>query len=279
VSLIRPPRESTYLCGHQAPLINIVGLHASNQLPHALLLVGRPGIGKRTFAYQLAKLLLAASDEITRTDDASHNLSLRDDHHAFRKVAQGTHPDFWSIDPREQATGIITIDEIRTLKTFFQKKSVFGSMKIAVIANAQWMNRSAAHALLKLLEEPPAKAMIIITTEELESIPATLRSRCRIQTLTPLSEAEILRYTSFFPDLAQHPRFSTLMSLGEGCPGLIHKLYAQDVLGLFDQTIHWLTSVIGHRTSTDLGIDSKEKYDSFFYYLMNTIERLISFYF
>jgi len=138
------------------------------RLPHALLLYGRPGLGKHAFALQLAQALLCAAprDGI----GCGHC-------HGCRLFAAGTHPDLALIGLVEDAKSV-TIDQIRALGDFLSLRPHTATRKVVVISPAEAMNLNAANALLKLLEEPPLGSILLLVSSHPARLPATIRSRC-----------------------------------------------------------------------------------------------------
>lgn len=138
------------------------------KLPHALLLQGRPGLGKHAFAVQLAQALLC---EQPRAAVACGQC------HSCRLFAAGTHPDLAGIGLVDDAKGI-AVDQIRALGDFLALRPHTSARKIVIISPAEAMNLNAANSLLKLLEEPPLGSMLLLVTSHPARLPATIRSRC-----------------------------------------------------------------------------------------------------
>ena len=146
--------------------------------PHALLLTGREGIGKRTFALALARSLLcedAAADGLACGVCAS-----------CRYVQAGQHPDLRLVEPIEidddnvaSPSLWITIAHVRALIDWAQLTSHRHVAKVAVIVPAERMNVAAANAMLKTLEEPPPGTYLILVAHQPGRLPATVRSRCQ----------------------------------------------------------------------------------------------------
>lgn len=146
--------------------------------PHALLVAGPRGIGKRTLALNFARCLLCeapAPDGSACGACASCGL-----------VAAGQHPDLRRLELVEtddegetKAVNEIRIDRIRALSEWANLTSHRGNAKVAVIAPAEALNANAANALLKTLEEPPPRTYLMLVAHQPGQVPATLRSRCR----------------------------------------------------------------------------------------------------
>jgi DNA polymerase-3 subunit delta' len=151
---------------HAAPRANLS--RQFERLPHALLLYGRPGLGKHAFALQLAQALLCAAPR----DGAGC-----DQCHGCRLFAAGTHPDLAVVGLAEEAKSV-TIDQIRALGDFLALRPHTAARKVVVISPAEAMNLNAANALLKLLEEPPLGSLLLLVSSHPARLPATIRSRC-----------------------------------------------------------------------------------------------------
>jgi DNA polymerase III subunit delta' len=156
-----------------------------NELPHAILLSGAHGLGKRALADALAAAALCES----RTDDGSACQHCR----SCLLIAAGSHPDrvrisFELRDDGKPRTEIV-IEQIRTLSQRLSLSSQFGGLQIVIVDPADRMNASAANALLKTLEEPSASTVIILVSDQPSRLPATIRSRCqRVQINIPPHE-------------------------------------------------------------------------------------------
>ena len=141
----------------------------TRRLGHALLLVGRSGLGKYAFAGQFAKFALCENPEQNTSCDICHSCAL---------FGAGNHPDFLEVIPEEEGKAI-TVEQIRDLNTHFSLTSHYQRGKVALVSPADAMTRSAANALLKRLEEPPSGALLMLVANRPDLVPATVRSRCQ----------------------------------------------------------------------------------------------------
>jgi DNA polymerase-3 subunit delta' len=154
-------------------------LRARSRWPHALLITGRRGIGKRRLALQFAKALLCESPE---SDGGACGRCA-----SCGYIAAGAHPDLRVVEPVERdeegnakPLDAILVDRIRELADFAQLTSHRQRAKVAVIAPAEAMNAAAANALLKTLEEPPPATYLLLVSDQWGRLPATIVSRCRV---------------------------------------------------------------------------------------------------
>ena len=145
------------------------------RLPHAILLAGLPGLGKRTLARALAHYLLCEQPQATRPCEECASCQL---------LISGFHPDWHQLEP-ESPGKAIKIDAIRRVNAQVQQSAQRGGYKLVLIWPAEAMNINAANALLKTLEEPEPNTQFILVSDQPSSLPATLRSRCQQWTLSP----------------------------------------------------------------------------------------------
>ena len=149
---------------------HIQKLVESKRTPHALMLSGSSDIGKLRFARALAQLLLC---ETPVADGACGRCK------QCLLFASGSHPDLLLLEPEAEGRAI-KVDQIRKVDDFVAKTSQQGGWKVVIIQPAEAMNINAANALLKNLEEPGERTLLILVSPVLEQIPATVRSRCQI---------------------------------------------------------------------------------------------------
>ncbi len=143
-------------------------LHRDQHLPHALLLAGSSGIGKHQLALAFASSMLC-----------THAEKVCGDCHSCKLWAAGNHPDFWHLQP-EEGKQVISIDQVRSLLEFAYKTPQIAAQKAIVVWPADLMNRNAANALLKCLEEPPPSTQFVLSSANPGRLPATIRSRCQV---------------------------------------------------------------------------------------------------
>jgi DNA polymerase-3 subunit delta' len=215
IATVSAPRDNPELYGQDAALSVLGRALASGRLAHGWLLTGPPGIGKATLAFRFARALLAGPAAV------DERLSLAADHPVFRQVAQGVHPDLTVIEAeRDPRTGRvrseITVDTVRAATASLQVTAAAGGYRVAVVDGAEFLNRSAANALLKTLEEPPARSALILVSHRPGALAATIRSRCAKLRLSPLANDVVGRALArLMPDLKPEDRHAlTLLSRG-----------------------------------------------------------------
>ena len=195
-SIAPAPRANPDLLGHIAAEAELRRLFDTSRLPHALLLGGPRGIGKATLAFRLARFVLAQSNGEGPPiglfgDSAEAGLALAPDSGVFRRVASGGHADLLTVerayDPRRRRLRTeIVVDDTREISGFLRLTAAEGGWRVVIVDGADEMNRNAANALLKILEEPPRRTLLLLVAHSPGRLLPTIRSRCRRLTLAPL---------------------------------------------------------------------------------------------
>lgn len=153
------------------------------RLPQALLIHGPGGLGKRSLAEAFARRLLCQGDAAEVCGQCV----------GCRLWAAGTHPHYHALQP-EEAGKVIQVDAIRALTGRFALKPQYAGWRLAVIDPADAMNSSAANALLKTLEEPPERSLLLLLSSAPGRLPATILSRCQRLPVRPPSRTEALAW-------------------------------------------------------------------------------------
>jgi len=186
------PRETFAYEGGDAVEGAFLEALARGRLHHAWLLTGPEGVGKATFAYRAARRLLGA-----RPDDRFGRLGASPDDPVSRQVASRSHPDLMVLE-RDGEDGkprkYIPVDDARRLPEFFAKAPASAPFRIAIIDAADDMNVNAANALLKTLEEPPARGVLFLVSHAPGGLIATIRSRCRRLAFPAWDEARVTAF-------------------------------------------------------------------------------------
>lgn len=195
------PRHAFNILGHDEAIDHFYTLYDAGRLPHSWLITGPQGIGKASLAFYFARIVLQGEDPQSPIG---------------RRISADTHGDLLYISrQRNKETGNlrkeISVEDIRKVTHFFHHTSTEGGWRVAIIDSIEYFNRHSANALLKILEEPPPKSLLILTASSLGRILPTLLSRCRRLALTPLNSDEM---RALLPNLSED-----LVEKAQGIPG------------------------------------------------------------
>ena len=244
------PRETALLIGHAAAEAEFLSAFRRGRLHHAWLITGPKGVGKATLAWRLARFLLA-----TPEDDGGmfapappETLDIPVDHPVARRMRALAEPRLALLRraPNDKGTAlsqVISVDEVRKLKSFFTLSAADGGRRVAIIDAADEMNTAAANALLKLLEEPPAGAVLLLVAHQPNRLLPTIRSRCRTLRLPRLGLQDLsdaLRQAG--GAIAPEDR-TALAELADGSVGEAFRLTNADGLASYASLIRLLSRV------------------------------------
>lgn len=270
-SAVISPQEQTELFGHDKEQKTLLDLWNNKSLAGSWLFCGSQGIGKATLAYRLARFILAQPEKngisLFGEEEVPASLDIPADDPVFKSVAQRTNPGLCVIecalkeeelksrqaqidagkplDPETEKNrkryDEIRITDIREAETFLHLTASANGWRVMIIDSADDMNTNAANALLKSLEEPPPKTVIILISHQPGKLLPTIRSRCRKLLLKPLGNdrlQDILKTkTTDIPD----QELKTLTLLAQGSLGRALSLYEQDGISVFMQMIRLLS--------------------------------------
>lgn len=237
-SEIPAPRANPYLIGHAEAEAALFAGWQSGRLPHGWLIAGPRGIGKATLAFRFARFLLAqGAGGGGLFGAAPTDLAVDPENAAARLVTSGGHADLLTIErsydhEKKRLRGEIVVEDVRELGGFLHLTPGFGGWRIVVVDSADEMNRNAANAVLKLLEEPPRQALLLLVSHAPGRLLPTIRSRCRRLPLGPLGEADVASLLRRYrPGLAE-PEIALLVKLAAGSIGRAIELSDETGLGL-----------------------------------------------
>jgi DNA polymerase-3 subunit delta' len=181
----------TPLHGHDHAVAAFRDSLDGGRLHHAWLISGPEGVGKALFAGKAALRVLAAG----QGSIAAPGLDVPDDHPAARLAAAGSHPDLMRLERLVKETSStgelarsITVDQVRSLQRLFSTTASFSPWRVVVIDAIDDLERNAANALLKNLEEPPPHSLFLLVSHSPERLLPTIRSRCRQLRLSTLGQ-------------------------------------------------------------------------------------------
>ena len=217
------------IIGHEKARRDILDAALAGRLHHAWILSGPRGIGKAGLAREIALVLLAGEEE---------KGSVAGDHPAAHLFHAGTHPDYAELARLEKDSGDLArnigVDQIRGLARLIATAPSVSNRRVVLIDAADDMERSAANALLKSLEEPPRDMVFLLISHAPSRLLPTIRSRCRMLRLSPLGQADMasaLRLAA--PEMDETER-DDLIRIGEGAPGRALALSGLGVATMLD---------------------------------------------
>jgi DNA polymerase-3 subunit delta' len=211
------PRANPLLLGHVAAERTVVEAMRGGRMHHAWLITGSPGIGKATLAFRFARRLLAGQPD-------GDTLALDEHHPVFRRVAAASHADMLTVErawneKTKRLRGEIVAEDTRSIADFLHLTPAEGGWRVVVVDGAEDLNRHAANALLKVLEEPPPRAVLLLVSAAPGRLLPTIRSRCRRLALEPLDEATMQALLArALPEAGADER-TRLATIAEGSPG------------------------------------------------------------
>lgn len=244
------PRETAHIFGHAEAQAEFLDAFRSGRMHHGWLITGPKGIGKATLSWALARFLLATpeGDGGMFAAPPPTSLAIPEDHPVSRRMRAMAEPRLYLLrrGPNEKRTAlsqVISVDEVRKLKSFFTLSAADGGRRAAIVDAADEMNPSAANALLKLLEEPPPGAFFFLIAHQPNRLLPTIRSRCRELRLHPLppeelSDALLQAGGDISPELRQ-----PLAELAAGSVGEAFRLTNADGLEIYAGLLRLLSDL------------------------------------
>jgi DNA polymerase-3 subunit delta' len=210
----------TSFYGQDARIAAIMGAAAADRMHHGWILAGPKGIGKAGFARAAALRLLA---DAAGPPTGGKGLDISPNHPIARLLSAGTHPDYVELERLEKDNGDlarnITVDQVRGLQRLFSNVPSLSNRRIVLIDSVDDMERGAANALLKNLEEPPAGTVFLLVSHAPSRLLPTIRSRCRMLRFQPLPDESVRTILKRQLPEADEEEIAALLAMGEGSPG------------------------------------------------------------
>lgn len=273
---LNTPFRTQILLGHDETVKSFTQAVTGQRVAHGWLFTGPEGVGKMTFALLVARATLNAGPPSSPQDIQQSYDSL-----AGKLVSQAVHPDLRIISCEKEGKKHIEVDDIRELKNFFAHSAGSAGWRVAIIDSVDDMTRNAANALLKILEEPPAKCLIILISHNAGKVIDTIRSRSRklvfhgldektiltiVKSISPETDQNIIGAASFLSN-ASAGRALTLIDQG----GLEHYKALMEAIVAINQSdiaqTHAFCDFVAHR-------DAPERFSLFIELLSDWLYRL-----
>ena len=206
------PGAGEKLVGHQDPLEKLRALYTAGNLAPCWLLVGQRGIGKGAFAYQFAKEILTSNPQ---------NPAGLPENIVSRQIKVGSYPNLLVIEKALNKEGEvaneISVDEARKVLDFLHQSPAIPGWRVVIVDAVDELNRAAANSLLKILEEPPQKTLLLLVCHSLGQVLPTIRSRCQQLNFSPLTIDDLNQ-------IATEPVSEELFAYVKGSLGLYDSL-------------------------------------------------------
>src|SRR5436190_14311233 len=216
-------------------------------MPHAWLIGGEAGIGKATLAYRMARFVLTHPDPAAPAVQNAKSLAVPTDNPVARRVAGQAHGDLLTLERViNEKTGklftVTRVDDVRRTVPFFGSTAGEGGWRVCIVDTADELQYpQAANALLKILEEPPPNALLLLISHAPARLLPTIRSRCRRLSLRPLSMDDVARAAALALGRdAEDPELREASSLSEGSVGRALTLLEGPALALRKRVIDLL---------------------------------------
>lgn len=272
------PRRRTSLIGHADAERRLLRAYQSGRLHHAWLMAGARGIGKATLAYRFASHALSAPGD---RDVFGISLAVADESSAARQIRAMSHPGLLVIrrpwdHPRKRHKSEIPVDEVRRLRGFLTHTADAGSWRVVIVDSADELNASAANALLKSLEEPPARTVFLLVSSQPGRLLATIRSRCRTLRLAPLASDDLAKaarqaFDASDQDQPSPQQWPVLLGLSRGSVRRLLSLHATGGIDLHNRIESVLSGLpdidwrAAHGLSDELApVAAEQRFELFF---------------
>ena len=237
------PRATNELFGHAEAEQALLEAYRGGRIPHAWLIGGESGIGKATLAFRMARFVLAYPDPRMPAVQKATSLAVPPDHPVARRVAGQAHSDLLVLERViNEKTGklftVTRVEDVRRTVPFFGSTAGEGGWRVAIVDPLEDLNKAGENALLKVLEEPPPRALLLLVSRAPGRILPTIRSRCRTLILRPLTAEDIARaMAAAMGARADTDEIRSAANVADGSVGRALMLLEGDALELRQQVI------------------------------------------
>ena len=192
------PHETRVLFGHAEAEQTLLSAYRGGRIPHAWLIGGERGIGKATLAFRMARFVLANPDPTAPAVQKAASLDVPADHPVTRRIAGQAHSDLLMLERvvNEKTGKLFTqirVEDVRRSVGFFGSTAGEGGWRVAVVDSVDELNGPSENALLKILEEPPPRALLLLISNAPGRVLPTIRSRCRTVILRPMDDQDVAK--------------------------------------------------------------------------------------
>lgn len=270
------PKDNSYLVGHEKEEAMLFEAWKNNSLHNSWIISGVEGIGKATLAYKFARFLLSNNHNAVNLDVSPSNP-------VFHLISNNAHPDLKVIErdyidteKRKiikaikagekisdeelgdmKKSAFIRVDDVRNINEFLTKKSSLDGWRVVIVDSVDELNNAGANAILKVLEEPPYKTIMLLISHNPNKLLPTILSRCAKLNLKPLDDnivASLLR--RYRPELAEK-EIKPLVEMSAGSIGKAIKYADTDALSFYGNLEKIIYSKNNFSTSDLLDFCSK----------------------
>ena len=266
---LRAPYARGDLIGHQSIEQKIRRMIGQGTMHNGWILHGPKGIGKATLAARIVRAVLDPEACVNETD-----LQTDIERPIIKQIAHFAHPDFLCVrrewdEKKERFANDISVDNIRNLSGFLNHTAAGNGWRVAVVDCADDLNRNAANALLKSLEEPPANTLILLLAHVPGRLLPTIRSRCRFLPLRPVSDLEI---TSWLDEQVSVPTqdIEDAVRVCGGAPGYALDLIEQKGVAVLRDAEQFVSQAVRGEATEMLAQQMVGKRDDYRWSLFST---------
>jgi DNA polymerase-3 subunit delta' len=280
------PWETLVLFGHGAAEGQLLDAYRSGRLPNAYIISGPQGIGKATLAFRFARFILAQKNPTAASVMTAQCLAVAAEDPVARRIAAQAHGDIAVLrreynERTRKHFSEIRVEDVRKLLHRFHHAASAGGYRIAILDSAEDLNRAGANALLKIIEEPPPQSLFLIVATRPGALLPTIRSRCRLLRLAPLTEMAIMQAVEAIGEPWSQAPTEAIAQAAARAAGSVRqalRLLDGEALTLLDEThglLEHLPSVDWrrvHQLADQVGNDPLVAFDSVFGAILDWID-------
>ncbi|MFW2542018.1 DNA polymerase III subunit delta' [Primorskyibacter sp. 2E107] len=246
------PRETPRLIGQPRAEADFLTAYTTGRLHHGWLITGPRGTGKATLAWAIARFLLAtppeADDGLFGAPPPPESLHIDPEHLVARRMMALSEPGLFLLrrgpnDKGDKLAAEIRVGEVRKLANFFALSAADGGRRVVIVDAADDLNVQAANAILKMLEEPPARTTLLLISHQPARLLPTIRSRCRELRLGPLDAGQMAEALTQAGIETPDAGAAALAELAGGSVGAAVRLLNLDGLALYRELLGVLSSL------------------------------------